>query len=403
VRRSTWPIACLAFLLLVGCQGSPNKAPNPVPLPDVQATLPPPPPPVRARILAVGDLLMHLPLVTASATADGDWDFKPLFAPVQPWIAGADLAIANLETTLTGKGYPWAGYPGFNTPQEFARDVKAIGFDVLTNANNHQLDFGEFGLKETSGALERYGVSHTGTARTQDERDKILVVDSAPGVRMAVLAYTYGTNGIPLPHPWSVNLLDPDQIQADVRRARALPGVDLVAVALHMGTEYDRAPNEEQQRYVQLTLEAGADIILGDHPHVIQKIEVRQVKDEFGRDLPRAIIFSEGNFIHLQHGLGLPMEEGLMLLIDVKKEHDVTSVERVSFVPTWVHRYWAGGKRYFRVLVVEEAMHAYETKTDPLISIDDYRRLQEVWLDVKAHAPGTPDVQLWHYDQPIKP
>lgn len=398
-RRILALLVCIPVLLLSACAPKPPEQP-PAPDPVVEAPPEPEPEPepVRARILAVGDLLMHLPLVYTSQVGDDAWDFTPLFEPVRPWIEAADLAIANLETTLTGSDYPWSGYPSFNTPPEFARDLKKIGFDVITHANNHSLDYGEFGLIRTSEALEAAGLPHTGTARTPEEREQILLVDIAPEIRMAVLAYTYGTNGIPLPEPWSVNMLDPDLIVSDIQRARQLPGVDLVAVALHFGDEYAREPNEEQRQFVQLSLDAGADIVLGDHPHVIQPIEVRQVTDAFGRTLPRAVIYSEGNFISNQEGLY--KEAGLMLLIDVVKEEEVTRIERVSFIPTWVHPYWTDGVRRYRVVAVEKALRDYEAGTDPLITEADYWRLREVWADTTVQAVGSPEVEVWPVSEP---
>jgi len=389
--------AALLVLLLLSLAGCTERAASVTPQVEPPRAEPPPPP-VHARILAVGDLLMHVPLVTTSALPDGGWDFKPLFEPVRPWIEGADFAIANLETTLTGTAYPWAGYPVFNTPPQFARDVKAIGFDALTHANNHSLDYGEYGLKQTSAALEQYGVPHTGTSRTPDERERILLVDVAPTIKMAVLAYAYGTNGVPLPQPWSVNLLDPVQIASDVRRARALPGVDLVAVALHMGDEYARQPNEQQEAYVRLSLEAGADIVLGDHPHVIQRAELRRQVDAAGRERRQAVIFSLGNFISNQ--VGLEREAGLMLLIDVKKEQGVTTLERMSVVPTWVHPYFTStGKRY-RVVAVEKAMRDYEQKADQLVTAADYANLKKVWADTTVQAIGE-GVTVWSVDKPV--
>ncbi len=388
-------------MTLTACTAAPTIQPAPAPPPIEEEKEPPPPPPVRARILAVGDLLMHLPLVSTSQTGEDTWDFTPLFEPVRPWIEGADLAIANLETTLTGTDYPWSGYPSFNTPPEFARDIKQIGFDVVTHANNHSLDYSEFGLIQTSEALERAGLPHTGTNRTAEEREQILVAEVTPGIKMALLAYTYGTNGVPLPQPWSVNMLDPERIPADIRRARQLPDVDLVAVALHFGDEYAREPNEEQKRYVDLALNAGADIILGDHPHVIQRIEWRQVTDEFGRDLPRAVIFSEGNFISNQEGLY--KEAGLMLLIDLVKENEVTMIEKLSFVPTWVHPYTVDGLKRFRVVAVEQAMRDYEAGKDPFITAADYERLKAVWADTTVQAVGSPEVKLWSSGEPVNP
>ncbi|MEW8978277.1 MAG: CapA family protein [Symbiobacterium sp.] len=370
-----------------------------------QPDAPPPeetePPRTTARILAVGDLLMHLPLVYSSALPDGGWDFRPLFEPVRPWIEGADLAIANLETTLTGPDYPWSGYPSFNTPPEFARDAKAVGFDVLTHANNHSLDYDQFGVRKTNEALDQYGVAHTGSFRSAEEREQILVVEAAPGINVAVLAYTGYTNGIPLPEPWSVNMLDAERLPSDIRRARQMEGVDLVAVALHFGEEYAREPNDEQRYFVDLALSAGADIVLGCHPHVIQPIEVRQVQDEFGRDLPRAVIYSLGNFISNQEGLH--REAGLMLLIDVAKEGGVTRIERVSFIPTWVHPYTVDGQKRYRVVAVEQAMRDYESGSDPLITVADYERLQAVWADTTVQAVGSQEVSVWSVDEPVRP
>lgn len=421
-------LLALALLLLTGCSSAapggfaaipqpvpgatPSAGPQPLPgatppggspvatkAPPPGTTQPDPGTPVRARLLAVGDLLMHLPLVHSSALPDGGWDFTPLFQPVRPWIEAADMAIANLETTLTGPDYPWAGYPSFNTPPELARDLRAVGFDVLTNANNHTLDYVQFGINQTNDALDRYGVAHTGASRTPEEREQILVVEPVPGLRVALLAYTATTNWIPLPEPWSVNLVDDERMPADIRRARSLEGVDLVVVALHFGEEYEREPNDQQRYYVDVALRAGADIVLGSHPHVIQPIEVRQVRDDFGRDLPRAVIYSEGNFISNQ--TGLHREAGLMLLVDVVKEGGVTRVERVSFIPTWVHGYTVGGQKRYRVVAVEKAMRDYEAGADPLIAPADYARLREVWADTTVQAVGSPEVAVWSVEQPM--
>lgn len=396
-------LAAAALLLASGCSAQPalsssyvselprleqppgtHRRPAPDPAP------PPPPQPVRARILVVGDLLMHTPLVLTSEQREGnDWDFKPLFEPVRPWIEAADLAIANLETTLTGSRFPWAGYPSFNTPPELARDARAVGFDALTRANNHALDYGEYGLQQTSAGLDRYGMPHTGASRTPAEREQILVLD-AGGIKVALLNYTYGTNGIPLPEPWSVNMLDSEQIRRDIGRARNIAGVDLVAVALHMGVEYARDPSEEQIYFVNLALEAGADIILGNHPHVIQRIERRGGK---------AVVFSLGNFISNQ--VGLSREAGLMLLIDVRKDPGGAAyVEHLSFIPTYVHTYFENGVKRYRVVAVQKALRDYDDQADPLVTPENRQRLLQAWADTLDRAIGSPEVRVWSVEQP---
>ncbi|HYF79212.1 MAG TPA: CapA family protein [Symbiobacteriaceae bacterium] len=370
--------------------------------PPVQAPVQKPPVepgPIKARILAIGDLNPHVPIVEAAQTGEKQWDFTPVFAHVRPWLEGADLTIGDLETTFVGDTYPWSGYPSFNSPTEFVRDLKAVGVDAVTNANNHALDYDGPGLIKTANEIDRFGMPHTGTSRTAEERDKILVLDVAPGLKLALLSYTYATNGIPLPEPWMVNMLDPYQIRTDIRRARQLPGVDLVAVAYHFGDEYAREPNEEQEMYVQLALEAGADMILGDHVHVLQRMEVRQVKDEFGRDRRRAVAFCMGNFVSAQQGLH--RQESIMMAVDVKKENGETTIEQVSFVPTWMHQYTVNGQKRFRTLVVEKAIKEYEAGADPLITAADYAQLKEAWADITTHVKGSPEVAILHVDSPV--
>jgi poly-gamma-glutamate synthesis protein (capsule biosynthesis protein) len=151
--------------------------------------------------------------------------------------------------------------------------------------------------------------------------------------------------------------------------------------------------------YVTLALEAGADIIMGDHVHVLQRMEVRQVTDEFGRDRKRAVAFCMGNFVSAQEGLH--REESIMMVIDVKKENGETTIEQVSFVPTWMHRYMADGQKRYRTLVVEKAIKDYEAGKDPLITAADYARLKEAWADITTHVAGSPEVAILHADSPV--
>ncbi|QIA27764.1 CapA family protein [Thermaerobacter sp. PB12/4term] len=239
----------------------------------------------RASLASVGDVLIHNTLLAAARQKDGTYDFGPALAAVTPALRAADLAVANLEQPVTGAdlgGY--TGYPQFNSPPELLETLRQAGFDVLTNANNHTLDRGRRGVERTFANLERFGFIHAGTARNAEERDRIAVAD-AGGIRIAFLAYTYGTNGIPLPAPYLVNLIDPQQIAADIARARRA-GVDLVSVSLHFGNEYETEPNRQQEDLVDQVLAAGADIVLGHHPHVLQRAELRPAGGAEGEAAP---------------------------------------------------------------------------------------------------------------------
>ncbi|MEN9797186.1 MAG: hypothetical protein RL653_882 [Pseudomonadota bacterium] len=317
----------LLVALCVLVSASPSlAAPAAAPAPTAPGPKPAPGEPVRARILAVGDVLMHMGLVRQAQQPKGEYDFAPLFAAARPWVESADLAIANLEVTLTGPHLPWGGYPRFNTPPSLAKALKDVGFDAVTRANNHVLDYGAEGLRNTTKVLDEVGLPHTGASLTEQERDTVLVLEPRPNLRVALLSYTYGTNGFPLPQPWSVNLLDEERMRADVRRARGGAKADLVVVALHFGTEYTAEPDASQRKWVQVAREAGADVVLGNHPHVVHRAELKD---------GRAAIYSLGNFVSEQPRLAT--REGVLLVLDVVKDAQGTRVESLGFVPTWMH------------------------------------------------------------------
>ena len=282
--------------------------------------------PVRARLLAVGDVLVHGDMLEDARTPQGEYDFAEVMSAARPWVQSADLAIANLEVTLTGAPWPYAGYPRFNTPAVLARNLQELGFDAVTRANNHVLDYGAEGLRNTARALDALGLPHTGASLTRQEQDTVLVLEPKPGLRVALLAYTYDTNGYRLPEPHSVNMLDEARIRADVTRARHGAKADLVVVALHFGTEYTPGPDAEQLRWTAVAEAAGADIVLGNHPHVVHRAELRG---------GRAVIYSLGNFM-----AGQPKpatREGVLLVLDVVKDARGARVESLGYVPTWMH------------------------------------------------------------------
>ncbi len=330
------------------------------------------------RLTAVGDIMMHNTQITAGYRAEtADYNFDAFFAPVQEWLSAADLTVGNLETTLAGKEKRYTGYPMFNSPDAIAEALKTAGFDLLTTANNHSLDRSEFGVIRTLEVLDGLGLAHTGTARSAEERDSILMQE-VKGIKLAFLAYTYGTNGIPIPSgkPYLVNLLEPEQMEADAARAREA-GADLVIVFLHFGAEYVNAPSREQRDLAEQLIGAGVDIVLGSHPHVLLPLEKTTVTLPDGTEREGWVIYSLGNFISGQNGLR--KETGAMVSFQIHKDFGTgrTEVTKVSYVPTWVHRYTENSKTRFRVLAIEPAIAAYESGEDSLISQTAYLSLRK--------------------------
>lgn len=276
----------------------------------------------RLTILASGDLLIHSQIYgRADALRAQGYDFRPFFARIRPLVGRADLAVCHAETPI-GAGPP-SSYPIFNSPEALARAIAWTGWDACTVASNHAVDKGQAGIRTTLRALERVGVRHAGTARSPREARRTTFLE-ARGVRIALLSYTYGTNGLPLPHPWSVNLISTRRVTADARRARRR-GAELVLANFHWGSEYAHAPNAQQRSVARFLLRRGiVDAIVGQHAHVVQPI---------GRVRGRFVAYGEGNLISAQDG---ESRDGLMAVLHVRVEGPRVEVARVTYVPIWV-------------------------------------------------------------------
>lgn len=322
--------------------------------------------PVRFTIEASGDLLIHS-LVWERALAHGgeDYDFAPLFDAIRPYVAGADLALCHVETPMTPA--PPASYPIFNTPPELSRGIKAAGWDACDTASNHSLDQAQTGIDETGKALDRAGVEHTGSFPSAAAQRGPLIVD-VHSVRVALLAYTTDTNGIPLPNPWSVSIAGRGRVLADARRARRL-GAEAVIVNLHWGgeivPEYQSEPSSGQLDLVKrLTASRLITAIVGQGPHAVQPIE--RINGKF-------VVFSEGNLISNQSPLaGLPAssQDGLIALLDCVARSGEVRVRRVRYVPVFVNH------PDYRVLPVGDALSSGEG--DPTLLRDSYERTVSV-------------------------
>lgn len=181
--------------------------------------------------------------------------------------------------TVYGADGDYTGYPAFKSPPEVAQGLAATGYDGCSTASNHSLDDGAQGISRTLDALDRQGVRHAGSARTEAEARTVTVL-RAGAAKVAHLAYTYDTNGYPLPQgqPWAVNLIDEGRILADARAARQA-GADVVVVSVHWGTEWQDAPDDRQLTLARSLTAARTDgrpdidLILGTHAHVPQAYE----------------------------------------------------------------------------------------------------------------------------------
>jgi len=302
-----------------------------------------------ATFVAVGDVMMHDGQIWAGYDeATGTFDYTEFFHVVKDEISAADIAMADLETTLAGKEQKYTGYPMFNSPDEIADALKDAGFDIIVTSNNHSLDRGAKGALRTIQILKERGLAPLGTYSSEEEREQILIKE-VNGISFAFLSYTYGTNGIPIPEnmPYLVNLIDEEQILSDIKRAKSK--ADVVVVYLHYGEEYQRTPSKYQRKLAHLILKNGANFIVASHPHVIQPGEWMEVQEADGEIIKKYIAYSMGNFISAQR---FPYtEEGLIVKFTVEKDliKNKVYLTNVEEIDTWVDKFVRDGRMRYVV------------------------------------------------------
>ncbi len=261
-------------------------------------------------IVSSGDILLHERL-WAQAKADGtdgNLDFYPQLADLEPVISSADLALCHLETPLAEPGVDYQGYPTFNVPPQITDAIIKLGFDVCGTASNHSLDQGFAGLKRTIATLDAAGIPHTGTAVSQDAASRPLIMDVKTEngiVKVGILSYTYGFNGFErdADKTWSANLIDPVAIIAEAKLARS-QGAEIVITKLHWGTEYTNRANDFQTSVAQALADSGQiDLIDGSHSHSVQPLT--QIGNTW-------ITYSHGNFVAAHREPTTIKSEGLI-------------------------------------------------------------------------------------------
>jgi len=271
---------------------TPSPTPSPMPTPDSELT-----------IVATGDLLPHMS-VNASARDGSGYDFGPLLSPLDEWVAGADLALCHMEVPLVPEGRGPSGYPVFGAPRELAQNLADQGWDGCSSASNHSVDLGFRGVESTLDLFDAAGLGHVGTARSEAEGAAPQLYELERHGRtttIAHLAATYGTNGMPVDSdkPWSVQLIDTDQIVEQATAARD-DGADLVLVSIHCCVEYQTAPTDLQLELGQALADSGVvDLVIGHHAHVPQPL----ARLEGGPDGEGMwIAYGLGNFLSNQDG-----------------------------------------------------------------------------------------------------
>ena len=295
-----------------------------------------------ARIMANGDLLYHIPIYRTALKEDGTYDFYENFEYVKPWLKQADLVIGDFEGTVN-KDHYLAGYPLFNAPGEVMDAIKDAGYQVLDLAHNHILDSQIEGVFSTADAIEKAGMTPIGVY-THEPREKApIVIKEVNGIKIALLAYSYGFNGIEEyiskeDYDNHLSDLNEDKMKAEIERAEK--EADITIIMPQMGIEYQLEPTEEQKILYHKMIDWGADIIFGGHPHVVEPAETVEKDGD-----KKLIIYSMGNFISNQRIETMQDEEnakwterGVLMDVTIKKKAGKTIIETVQAHPSWVNR-----------------------------------------------------------------
>lgn len=248
------------------------------------------------NLVMVGDILLHDNVQESGALEDGTYNYDHLFENVKEDIEEADIAIANQEVILGGTEIGLSGYPSFNGAYEVGDALAEAGFNVILHATNHTLDRGKTALLNCMNFWkEKHGdIAVLGIFETQEAHDNEIYIFEQGGMKIAILNYTYGTNGITMPDdmPYAVAMLEEEKVLADLEKANKI--ADFVIVCPHWGTEYQHEQSEEQERWAKIFMENGVDLVIGTHPHYIQPIEM--LSDENGNQM--LTYYSLGNFIN---------------------------------------------------------------------------------------------------------
>lgn len=327
-------------------------------------------------LTAIGDVMCHNTQYWDAYIKETDeYDFSYVFDNISHYINDSDIAIGSLETSFAGKERGYSNYPTFNSPDNLAYSLKELGIDVLSTAGNHCLDMGFSGLSRTIDVLDNADISHLGTYKTQEDRDTILFKD-VKGIKIAFINYTYGTNGIPVPDgkEFCVNLIDKDLIKKDIENAKS-QNADIIIACMHWGTEYRTTANSEQEELADFLFQNGVDIILGNHPHVLEQMEKRTITLEDGTTKDGFVIYALGNFICDQNAENT--RNSIILNLEITKHADSKiTIDKADYIPIYMYKGSSSKLQRMKLLDIEKTISDYESGTDTSIGQTTYQDLK---------------------------
>lgn len=340
--------------------------------------------PITFTLTSLGDTLCHnTQYWDAYNSKTDEYDFSYVYEDIKNYTLSSDITIGSLETTFAGKEKGYSNYPTFNTPDSLATALKDIGVDVVSLAGNHALDYGYTGLCRTIDVFNNIGLSHLGTYKTAEDQEKILIKD-VKGVKIAFINYTYGTNGIPLPSgkDFCVNLIDKDFIKKQINQAKE-QNVDMIVACMHWGTEYRTTANSEQKDLANFLFENCVDVILGNHPHVLEPMEKKTITLQDGTTKDVFVVYALGNFTADQRD-EITRDSAILNLTITKNSDSKISIDKVNYVPIYMYKNTNVSTHKFKILDIEKTIKDYEEGKNTSINSTVYNNLKKQLEKIKS-------------------
>ena len=340
--------------------------------------------PITFTLTSLGDTLCHnTQYWDAYNSKTDEYDFSYVYEDIKNYTLSSDITIGSLETTFAGKEKGYSNYPTFNTPDSLATALKDIGVDVVSLAGNHALDYGYSGLCRTIDVFDNIGLSHLGTYKTAEDQEKILIKD-VKGVKIAFINYTYGTNGIPLPSgkDFCVNLIDKDFIKKQINQAKE-QNVDMIVACMHWGTEYRTTANSEQKDLANFLFENGVDVILGNHPHVLEPMEKKTITLQDGTTKDVFVVYALGNFTADQRD-EITRDSAILNLTITKNSNGKLSIDKVNYIPIYMYKNTNISTHKFKILDIEKTIKDYEEGKTTSINSTVYNNLKKQLEKIKS-------------------
>ena len=329
-----------------------------------------------------GDIICGNSIYKDAYNAESNtYNFSYIFDNIKFNIQTADIAIGSLETDFSSSNN-YNKAINSNSPESLAYSFKKIGFDVLSTATNHSLDKGYSGLEKTIDILDTADISHTGTFKSKESQNTILL-KNVKGLKIAFLSFSYGTNGISIPsdNNYCINILSEHQIEKQLALAKT-EDPDLICVNVHWGTRYQTKQNAEQEKWADLLFQKGADIIIGNHPHILQSVEKKEISMPDGSTKQGLIAYSIGNFIADSTTNNTKSSIILNLRI-TKDQNNKINFDKVTYIPIFIFKDAYKTSQKYSILNLNKTISDYENGIDTTCGSKNYTLFKNELLKIK--------------------